>query len=84
MPKKNATRCLNGYTKEARPHAASNLSLSVMASLVCVLLFQVMFTETYIILLLQRVLTIFFSFLPIFVVSGLIKVFVAILHAGYH
>ncbi|CAG7862159.1 unnamed protein product, partial [Brassica rapa] len=42
IPKKNATSCLNGYTKKTRPQAASNLSLSVMASLVCVLLFQVM------------------------------------------
>ncbi|CAF2036261.1 unnamed protein product [Brassica napus] len=31
--KKNATSCLNGYTKKTRPQAASNLSLSVMASL---------------------------------------------------
>ena len=59
IPKKIATSCLNGYTKETRPPAASNLSLSVIASLVCVLLFQVMFTETYIVLLLHRVLTIF-------------------------
>ncbi|KAJ4870199.1 hypothetical protein Rs2_48208 [Raphanus sativus] len=33
IPKKNATSCLNGYTKTTRPHAASNWSVSVMASL---------------------------------------------------
>ncbi|CAF1700380.1 unnamed protein product [Brassica napus] len=33
IPEKNATSCLNGYTKATRPHAASNWSLSVMASL---------------------------------------------------
>ncbi|XP_056842771.1 phosphoinositide phosphatase SAC4 [Raphanus sativus] len=33
IPKKNATSCLNGYTKTTRPQAASNWSVSVMASL---------------------------------------------------
>ena len=71
IPKNNATSFLNGYTKATRPQAASNWSLSVMASLVLCRLCSLKCT---LFLLLQRVLTILFFFvLPIYVVSGFIK-----------
>ena len=71
IPKNNATSFLNGYSKATRPQAASNWSVSVMASLVLCRLCSLKCT---LFLLLQRVLTILFFFvLPIYVVSGFIK-----------
>ncbi|XP_048609834.1 uncharacterized protein LOC111205173 [Brassica napus] len=71
IPKKNATRFLNGYTKATRPQAASNWSLSVMASLVlcrlCSLKCTLFFTFT------ACSHNFDFFVLPIYVVSGFIK-----------
>ncbi|KAH0889630.1 hypothetical protein HID58_052059, partial [Brassica napus] len=70
IPEKNATSCLNGYTKATRPHAASNWSLSVMASLVLCRLCSLKDTFFY----LYRVFSQFYFFvLHIYVVSGFIK-----------
>ncbi|WZZ40018.1 hypothetical protein YC2023_036277 [Brassica napus] len=70
IPKKNATSCLNGYTKATRPHATSNWSLSVMASLVLCRLCSLKDTFFY----LYRVFSQFYFFvLHIYVVSGFIK-----------